>query len=315
MPVAKQMIVDSKKTKRKRKPFLSDDSFDGYEEGYGEKALWLWHNGDLKMSIPQIREADGLINMQLDECIVPAQPSSNKKDIWVYTGVISANERVYYFTADSSSKLFYQVGALLAVLGVHKGGRELSIVADGAKWIRKYYKELPITRKELVLCFYHLSQTVHDLLTSAFGYSLGLALESKCMKCLWQGNVMAAIDAIGARANDVISKPKYRRIIRYLKARIFMIPNYQMRRSLGQYIANTRVEQFNNWSVANRCKSNGSSWGSAGVKAVAVLVAAERNGELNYWREHGELPSWQSNSSSHLETFETAQQSDYHLME
>lgn len=66
-----------------------------------------------------------------------------------------------------------------------------------------------------------------------------------------------------------------------------------MRRFDDQWIASTRVEKFNDWSVASRCKGQGRSWGAAGVTAIAVLVAAERNGELSAFRRDGVLPAWE----------------------
>jgi len=151
---------------------------------------------------------------------------------------------------------------------------------------------LPVARKSMVLCWFHLNQTCHDLLTAGFGYQRGLALEAVCLRHLWRGEVMSAVNAIEAREKEVINRLKYRRLIRYLKARLPFIPNYKMRRENGQWVANTRIEAFNNWSVASRCKGQSRSWGPAGVRAIAALVAAERNGELESWRQNGEMPAW-----------------------
>src|SRR5207237_6481623 len=135
----------------------------------------------------QRTEAEGLIVIQVDECVVPSQSKNEGKDVWVYTGVMNAGGRAYYFTAESGAKLFYQVGALLAVLEVHKGMRDVLVLGDGARWIRKWYQKLPIARKEMRLCWFHLTQTCHDHLTAAFGYTVGLWLEGKCLRHLWRG--------------------------------------------------------------------------------------------------------------------------------
>jgi hypothetical protein len=229
---------------------------------------------------------------------VPAQPGSNQKEIWVFTGVINADGRAFYFTADTPTKLWYQIGALLGVLGAHEGHREVLVISDGARWIRRWYRELPLARKAMRLCWFHLCKNCQDLLTSGFGYVRGLALAAKCLRHLWRGEVMAAVHIIESHAAEIISKPKIRRLVRYLKARLAIIPNYQQCKSEGEWLANARVEIFNQWAIASRCKGQGATWGPAGVKAIAALVAAERNGELEIWRQGGELPSWEINAST-----------------
>ena len=42
--------------------------------------------------------------------------------------------------AATAAELAYQVGALLAVLGVHRGARSLLVLADGARWIRGWVR-------------------------------------------------------------------------------------------------------------------------------------------------------------------------------
>jgi hypothetical protein len=50
------------------------------------------------------------------------------------------------------------------------------------------------------------------------------------------------------------------------------------------------VEKSNDWMVSGRCKHQGMSWSPQGVLALAALEAARRNGELDDWRCHRELP-------------------------
>ena len=251
MPAAKVFQIDTEKPWRKRLRPLSEELWErDFDEDYGIKVLWHWEAGKLTKNERQRTEAEGLIVIQVDECVVPSQSKNEGKDVWVYTGVMNAGGRAYYFTAESGAKLFYQVGALLAVLEVHKGMRDVLVLGDGARWIRKWYQKLPIARKEMRLCWFHLTQTCHDHLTAAFGYTVGLWLEGKCLRHLWRGEVMAGVNAIEARSSEVVNKPKYRRLIRYLKARLPMIPNYQQCRAQGQWVANTGVEVFNDWAVA-----------------------------------------------------------------
>ena len=64
-----------------------------------------------------------------------------RKEVWIYTAVVSEGEKNYYFSADNAAELVGQVGGMLAVLSVHKGMRELCLLGDGARWQRNWYRE------------------------------------------------------------------------------------------------------------------------------------------------------------------------------
>src|SRR5262249_16357328 len=151
IPEAKWLGLDRSKTWRKKyQPVLDDPSWEydyEYDEMIGARVIWYWENGKLTINTPQRTEAEGLIVIQVDECVVKSQAKAASKDVWVYTGVVNAGGRAYYFTAESAAKLFYQIGALLALLDVHKGYRDILILCDGARWIRKWYRDLPLARK------------------------------------------------------------------------------------------------------------------------------------------------------------------------
>ena len=76
-------------------------------------------------SAPQRTEEEGLISIEVDEIKVGDQSQVMRKEIWIYTGVVNANGRAYYFSAETSSQLFYQIGSLLAVLGVHENEKSM----------------------------------------------------------------------------------------------------------------------------------------------------------------------------------------------
>jgi hypothetical protein len=61
-------------------------------------------------------------------------------------------------------------------------------------------------------------------------------------------------------------------------------------KAIPVWIASTRVEKFNDWAVSGRFKHRGMSWSPQGVLVLAALEAARRNGELDAWRQDGELP-------------------------
>ena len=151
MPEAKCLrIASSKPWRKKYRPLIDDESWESdyeYEETIGARVIWYWEAGKLTLNTPQRTLAEGLVVVQCDECVVKAQSKTAGKDVWVYTAVVNASvspcglqrpsERAYYFTCESGAKLFFQIGALLALLDVHKGSRDILVLGDGAKWIRK----------------------------------------------------------------------------------------------------------------------------------------------------------------------------------
>jgi hypothetical protein len=107
---------------------------------------------------------------------------------------------------------------------------------------------------------------------------------------LWQGKVDAALDLLRGALEWVNHPQAVEDLIGYLEKRREYLPDYQQRQQEGLWIASTRVEKFNDWAVSERCKHRGMSWSPAGVLALAALEAARRNGELDHWRQHRELP-------------------------
>lgn len=70
----------------------------------------------------QPRQVDtGWVMVQPDEVKVKAQATTGRKEIWHYTAVVMTLQRSWYFSAETSVQLWFQVGSLLALLGVHRG--------------------------------------------------------------------------------------------------------------------------------------------------------------------------------------------------
>jgi hypothetical protein len=53
--------------------------------------------------------------------------------------------------------------------------------------------------------------------------------------------------------------------------------NYEERRGRGLWVASTRVEKWNDLSVADRCKHRGMSWTGQGVLSVALYAATQKD--------------------------------------
>ena len=109
---------------------------------------------------------------------------------------------------------------------------------------------------------------------------------------LWEGRVAEALSVLDRRRGEMRCVVALRTVKEYLENRRPFLPNYAARHTAGLWIASTRVEKFNDWSVSQRCKHRGMDWTRHGVVALAVLEAARRNQELAYWQHHQTLPAW-----------------------
>jgi hypothetical protein len=144
----------------------------------------------------------------------------------------------------------------------------------------------------MVLCWHHLVKRSQQLLSLACrGRGRREQVLKQVLGRLWHGRDVA-IEALEAVRERMKSPERLDELCRYLEARRAFIPDYDARRRAGLWIASTRVEKFNDWSVASRRKRQGMNWTEEGVNAVAAIETARRNGELSHWRRTGALPSW-----------------------
>jgi hypothetical protein len=106
--------------------------------------------------------------------------------------------------------------------------------------------------------------------------------------------VAAAVDAVVELRKgtlDVSEEPRGGgEIDRIPEKRRESVPDYRKRQRAELWIASNRVEKYNDWAVSGRCKHQGMSWTPQGVLALAALVAARRNGEVDGWRRDRALP-------------------------
>jgi hypothetical protein len=242
------------------------------------------------------RQVDpGTVLVELDEVKVHAQPKTGHKQLVVYTALVMAAGLSWHFAAATGAELAYQVGALLAVLEVHRGTRSLLALADGARWSRDWFERLALLDKAMIVCWYHLKKRCEQCLSRACrGRDHRRQVEAPVLDALWHGRVGEAIAALRTRAGEMKNPEALEELIGYLEARRPYLPDYEARQRAGLWIASNRVEKFNDWSVAVRCKHRGMEWTAAGVVALASLEAARRNGELPQWRAQRSLPAWEA---------------------
>jgi hypothetical protein len=240
------------------------------------------------------REVDpDVVLVELDEVKVHAQAHTGRQQILALTAVVMIAGCCWHLAAATTPELAYQVGALLAVLGVHRGTRRLLVLADGARWIRDWFEGLGLSDGTMIVCWWHLvKRCQQDLSRACRGREHRREIESAVLQALWHGRVDEALEVLRAHAGEMKNLEALEDLIGYLEARRPYLPDYAARQRAGLWIASNRVEKFNDWSVSARCKHQGMEWTEAGVVSLAVLEAARRNGELPTWRAKHSLPAW-----------------------
>jgi hypothetical protein len=231
------------------------------------------------------------VAVELDEVKVKAQPHTGRKEVWLFTAVARLAGWCHLLVDATQDGLTRQLAALLHGLGVMTGRRPLTVLADGAGWIRAWFEALAVPGKVMVLCWYHLRKRCYQKISgSGLPKADKKPLLGRVLGALWEGQVDAAVQAlrearVGASRPDWIDE-----LINYLEARRPYLADYKARKESGQPLASHRVEKWNDWAVSGRCKGRGMSWTAEGAVALAVLEAARRNGELAGWRRDRQLP-------------------------
>lgn len=236
---------------------------------------------------------EGFVLMQADEVKTKAQGSCPEKELWFFTALIMVGPMSYHLVAETTEALWEQSAALLHLLGICDGRRQLIVLADGARWIRNWFTSINAPGKVMILCWYHLAQRVYQRLSAAgFGKQRREELEKELLGHLWRGQLDATLE-VYARIRDEARNPRWvDDMVNYLEKRREYIPNYEVRHQAGLWIASNRVEKWNDWAVSDRCKRRGMSWVKQGVMALALRKAARHNGELDDWKKTRTLPDW-----------------------
>ena len=110
---------------------------------------------EVKRDRPRQVDPD-VVLVELDEVKVHAQARTGRQQILTLTAVVLIAGCCWHLAAATTQELAYQVGALLAVLGVHQGTRRLLVLADGARWIRDWFEGLGIEGGTMIVCWWHL---------------------------------------------------------------------------------------------------------------------------------------------------------------
>ena len=138
-----------------------------------------------------------VVLVALDEVKVHAQARTGRQPLLALTAVVLIAGRCWHLAAGTTQELAYQVGALLAVLGVHRGTRRLLVLADGARRIRGWFEALGLDDKTMIVCWWHVvKRRQQDLSRACRGREHRRVVESAVLGALWHGRVDEALEVL-----------------------------------------------------------------------------------------------------------------------
>jgi hypothetical protein len=184
---------------------------------------------------------------------------------------------------------------LLAVTLLWLGSQcSLLLIADGARWIRRFFQEMlaGVVAKTMVLDWDHLARTCTERCgTICRSRQEKQRLMRRLVRRLWAGQVTAAVGVLERYRRYAKDEAALDGLIAYLQARAEWLPNYRQRRQEQQYIGSGQVEKANDLLVARRQKQRGMQWSEATSDGLAALRTLMLNGGWDrYWQDHQVLP-------------------------
>jgi hypothetical protein len=167
--------------------------------------------------------------------------------------------------------------------------RSLLVVADGAAWIRTFYRDYlaPFPGAEMLLDWHHLAQKCRDLARAIQPEPGPRARLLRRLFCgLWRGDVPRALRVLHRQRPQAADPQALEALCAYLQARAEWIPDYGARRRQRRYIGNGLGEKANDRIVARRQKRRGMQWSVQTSDALAALRTLLLNeGWETYWQE------------------------------
>jgi hypothetical protein len=249
---------------------------------------------DAQMPLAALRRlgpevAPGQLLLVLDEVLTRAPGQGQFHEL--RTACLLTTETRRYLSGRSYA-LLRQVDA-----AVHACAEQsLLVVADGASWIRTFYRDYlaDVPGAELILDWHHLAKKCRELAhTICPDPAARLLLLRRLFRWLWAGDVPRAVRVLARARAQAADPAAVEDLTTYLQARAAWIPNYRLRRRHRRYIGNGLGEKANDRIVARRQKRKGMQWSVETADALAALRTLLLNGG---WEDY-----WQKRQLLHLE--------------
>lgn len=244
----------------------------------------------------------GEVVLSLDDVLVRAR--EKKQHHQVMTAHVATAEGWRCITGVGDECL---AAVKAAVIQLRRHGYvKLTVLADGAKWIRGFYREeleplwttqgepeseeaCPSAKKrtsEMVLCWWHLQHKCQLYVQRMFRQKEVREPRWRALKnLLWKGEVAEVLRLLQQWRSVATSRAPLEELRDYLNNRLESLPNYRQRYSGLQYIASSVVEKQNDLLVARREKGRSLHWSLDGADALVALNTLMTNGEwATYWK-------------------------------
>jgi len=196
------------------------------------------------------------------------------------------------YLSGTGTALLRQVLVLILICSVR--WPSVLVIADAARWIRAWFGEVRVRlpSSALILDWWHLRKRCAELASMVCRGRKGKArLLRQVYRCLWQGEVAAALEVLEAYRAEAKDSGRLEEWISYLQARAPYIVDYRQRRREQQYIGSGAVEKGNDLLIARRQKGAGMRWQETTSDALAALRTLMLNGGWDrYWRHRQVLP-------------------------
>jgi len=188
---------------------------------------------------------------------------------------------------------FLQTLRVLTLLSVGPGC-SLLLLADGARWIRAFFRTLliPLPTTMMILDWWHLRQKCAELGSRiCHGHLAKERFLLQLQRRLWRGDVDAACAYLETYRPQARNTEKLEELLAYLRARQEFLPNYRQRYISRQYIGSGHTEKLNDLLIARRQKGAGRHWSLETSDALAALRTLLLNGGwARYWQHRQVLP-------------------------
>jgi len=188
---------------------------------------------------------------------------------------------------------FLQTLRVLTLLSVGPG-RSLLLLADGARWIRAFFRTLmtPLPTTLMILDWWRLRQKCAELGSRICrGHLAKERFLLQVQRRLWRGDVDGACAYVETYRPQARNTEKLEELLTYLRARREFLPDYRQRYITRQYIGSGHTEKLNDLLVARRQKGQGRHWSEATSDALAALRTLLLNGGWDrYWQQRQVLP-------------------------
>jgi hypothetical protein len=208
------------------------------------------------------------------------------------TAKVVTSKGYRYVSGTGDSFLGYLL--LLIRLCMPAGGF-LTLLADGARWIREFYGQCLryVEHGELILDWYHLAKKKCKELCCmiARGRQAKNELLNSLRLKLWHGKVTDTIALLETYRPQTKNQKKLDELIGYLQKHEKEIPDYHQRRINCQFNGSGYVEKTNDLLVARRQKRQGMHWSLETSDSLCALKTLMLNhGWELYWQKRKVLP-------------------------